>query len=442
MTIKTDYLIFGGGLSGVVAAYTLAKNGINAILLERDDRLGGANRSYRDGAGRVFDSGHHALDYNRSMEASELFEKVLDGAFRRIPLRRGIVVGGEVFDYGAPIAEWPESLQPLLTDTADVDRIEGEVTRDKIAACFGERFQSFIYETVLPSYPTLMQAIAEGGSESDQMRLIYPWFFPFVPKGDVTRDGESKAFHDSMRGPGALQEILYPTTGGFESFPLSIARKAEEMGCRIMIGERNLEIDFASDGCTLRKVGTSIGDIVADHYLWCAPVPVALRIFGQSLPMKTPQDLHLGNFTFDREISETRTAAYNEILVGDINHAINRITFPGRLSGDNDRTMQVEFMTPATEEYAIDANDWRDRWENSLRSLGLIDDGIGIEEFSHHRENRGFVVAITYDDLMDQCRELYDATGTNLEVPYLALGPENINRLIPGVISYIEETAL
>ena len=38
--MTSDVLVIGGGPAGMFAAITAAKNGANAVLLERNDRLG------------------------------------------------------------------------------------------------------------------------------------------------------------------------------------------------------------------------------------------------------------------------------------------------------------------------------------------------------------------------------------------------------------------
>ena len=40
--MKYDLIVFGGGTSGVAAAYIASKYGINTLLVEKSDVLGGA----------------------------------------------------------------------------------------------------------------------------------------------------------------------------------------------------------------------------------------------------------------------------------------------------------------------------------------------------------------------------------------------------------------
>ncbi len=437
MVAKTKVIIFGGGLSGLVAAHTLSRGGVEHTLIEKSPRLGGGNRCYRDSKGRIFDSGYHALDYNRSECATDFFIDALRGEYHRFTLQRGIAVGGEVFGYALPPEEWPQSLQPILGDVGERNDIENPVTRDKLDRVYGKAFTDFVYDRVLGSYPTLLRALEEGGDLPEQMRLIYPWFFPAIAKAGRSRSGESESYHDAMREKGG-QQVLYPKQGGFENFLLSLARDVEQGNGTILVGESEIDVVFEKTGNRIEKVATSKGELVADYYLWCAPVPLALRMLGEDIGLKSSQNLMLGNFSFENDIG----SKYHEILVGDSDHLINRISYPGKVSQSEDRTLQVEFLCPAGGEFDKTPEQWRSLWETSLKSLGLITDENVIEEFSFHCEMRGFVVAEKYDDLIDRCREIYTNLNTNLRIPFLSLGPENINRLVPGVISYLKNEVL
>ena len=58
--MHADYLVIGGGLSGLAAAIRLARYKDNVLLLEKHTRVGGLNSYYyRDK--RLFESGLHAI---------------------------------------------------------------------------------------------------------------------------------------------------------------------------------------------------------------------------------------------------------------------------------------------------------------------------------------------------------------------------------------------
>ncbi|TLD20532.1 hypothetical protein PspLS_08801 [Pyricularia sp. CBS 133598] len=56
-TIETDVVVVGGGLSGLTSAYELHKAGINTVVLEARDALGGKSRSKDLGGGKIIELG-------------------------------------------------------------------------------------------------------------------------------------------------------------------------------------------------------------------------------------------------------------------------------------------------------------------------------------------------------------------------------------------------
>jgi hypothetical protein len=85
----------------------------------------------------------------------------------------------------------------------------------------------------------------------------------------------------------------------------------------------------------------------------------------------------LGSFVLDQP---ARTP-YHEILVGDPNHRINRISFPARFRESNDPLVQVEFAHPLAEDPGFDEEAWRASWLASLIELGILEPDRRVEAF-------------------------------------------------------------
>ena len=54
---EKSVIIFGGGLSGLVAANICSQYGIKSLLVENTNLLGGGNKSLKDKEGNIFDYG-------------------------------------------------------------------------------------------------------------------------------------------------------------------------------------------------------------------------------------------------------------------------------------------------------------------------------------------------------------------------------------------------
>ena len=57
---RTSVVVIGGGITGLAAAYTLARKSIDFLLLEKEPRLGGTIRTERE-AGFLLDTGPDAF---------------------------------------------------------------------------------------------------------------------------------------------------------------------------------------------------------------------------------------------------------------------------------------------------------------------------------------------------------------------------------------------
>ena len=119
MTTDTvDAVVVGGSLRGLVTAWLLQSLGYRAVLVERSERLGGADSSFVTPGGARFDHGLHVLDAHRSPLATRLFQHVVEGRVHRQVLRRGLVLRGHV------VRDLPRSMLDTLVEVNDSDRAQ------------------------------------------------------------------------------------------------------------------------------------------------------------------------------------------------------------------------------------------------------------------------------------------------------------------------------
>lgn len=425
MAERFDAVIIGGGLSGLVAAGVLSRLGLDTLVLERSSEAGGGSQSMRDPEGNIFDGGYHALDYGRSEITTRYFQRVLAGKVRRMTLSRGLVLGNSLFPYNASVEEWPSGLKALFEDAPGEDALGGTPDKEAIAAVYGRRFADYVFDEILASYPSKAWALAHGGRPEEHVDYVYPWFFPRARRVSP-REGETYGYHDRMREE--KQDILYPTEGGFGAFIAAVEKDVDRRHCRILVNQKDSRPRFKAGTFRVEAVEAGGLEYVANHYFWCAPLPPLLKSFGIGFETGPPQKLVLGNFAFREEVPSD----YHEILVGSRAHLINRIGFPRLLSGERNDLLQVEYYYPDGE-FPSDPAYWEKSWSKSLRTLGLFG-ASGAKSFQFKAELRGVVASKRYQTLSDETAVRFSKVETDLVVPFYNLGPENINRLVPGVL--------
>lgn len=429
-----DVVIFGAGLSGLVTAYTLSSFGIKCCLLEKNDMIGGGNTSFKNDLGDIFDSGYHALDESRSMITSNLFKKAVPDYISH-QLRRGVILDNNIIEYNSDLSSWPSSLQEKFK-LASVDDISGDITEEKLSKVYGSDFIDFCNTNVFQSYPSEVRSQKEGRSLLRMYDQIYPWFFPKLSKTDSGLS-ESENYHNKMRS--TSQSVIYPNHSGFFGFIQGLFDLIDKEYCDVFLGCKDIDI-ILDDNFQCTGVHAAGESFYSNHYFWCAPFFGLASLYNIPFPKGVPQKLALGSFRVDYELSDR----FHEILVGDNQHLINRISFPGLLSNIENNLIQVEFIFPS-DEYDDDIIFWKKHWIDSLIKLEIFKNR-DVLDFNFNIQNKGMVTADPLDEISDKFKNKISDVAGNIFTPFLNAGPENINRLVPSVIkntiSYITKEGI
>lgn len=424
-------VIIGGGLSGLVSANICSHLGIDTIVLEKSNSLGGGNKSFINKQGQIFDYGYHALDENRSLITTNFFKKVLRNQFHKIKLNRGIVLKNNLFRYNEDFQNWPMDFQKFFKIGNLDDNIKNDLSRKKISKIYGIKFTDFAFDEITNSYPTIKWSLEHGGKIENFIGLVYPWFFPKKFK-TVTRDNEWNSFHDKKR-ISQNHFVLYPKNNGFQGFTDAIIKDIDKKYCTIKKNIKNLEININSTNNNISNIKVGNQLISGDVYFWCtSPVLLAKKLNIDSKIVKSGkiQKIIFGNFVFEKKLS----VPYHEILVGSLEHKINRISFPGRIAKNTNNLIQVEFSFPENQ-FKYDENFWKNSWMKSLEILGIVKKNNHLNDFTFISEKRGFVSKHSLAFLTKSLRnDIMKNIGGNIAFPSFNLGPENINRVIPEVI--------
>jgi protoporphyrinogen oxidase len=225
--------------------------------------------------------------------------------------------------------------------------------------------------------------------------------------------------------------ILYPKRNGFGEFINGIQRKINKKRCKIIKNAKNIKFIFDSKN-NLKKIIIKNKEYNAKKYFWCTSPIILLKCMKKDeikINKKINQTLLIGNCTFSNPIQ----IDLHEILVGSIEHKINRISFPGNIQQRENLQIQIEFLITKDD---IDTSEtqWMKLWLSSLEKIGIITSKNKICEFELKKEEKGFATTEKYETIRKEYEKKFEKIlkNSNVTLPYLNLGPENLNRVIPG----------
>lgn len=402
-------------------------------MLERGNDLGGKLTSFEVG-GYIFDHGYHTLDHNRSRFATKFFETTLDGKIRKILLKRGIVVRGKLISYNAPLDEWPEEISGNFEKRDFVDNIAGLADRAQAREIYGSFMADLAFDEILPSYRTLDYLRNEGYPEGEISDLIYPWYFPRAEKPTRRTETEWNSFHDKIRQAGR-HEVLYPAEGGFGTFMKKLVEKIDTDFVTLKTGVQNSVPDFDIETRRFESIEVDGETYTADQYFWCAPIFPLIARLGFEIVKGTQIEYVLGHFVFNRAVD----VDYHELLIGDPDFPVNRISFPGLIAGTENCQIQTEVSFPEGElKYSDDQ--WKEKYLDCFHKLGLVGSDHCIKHFKLDHSCWGKLVPLRNQiPIFETYKKALEVPGTNICYPFIAIGPENMNRMIPGATRKVYE---
>lgn len=431
---RCDAIVIGGNTAGLIVAYMLGQYGFETRLLEKSPVLGGTDRSFLNRNGRRFDFGLHVLDYMRSEFTTKLYERAVDGAVHKVPRRRGIVLRDHVIPYNAPAEEWPDELRRLLKPGPLVDELgTAPPTRENLTPFYGKAFVDFVFDEVLRSYPAECRHLEFGVEEAALMSGVYPWFFPRARRGRAELN-ESRAYQDRVRERNE-EYLLYPDEGGFGAFAEGFRRKVEALGATVETDVADLELDVEPETKVVRSVLAHGQRWYAPRVYWCAPPEPLCRVLSMPAPDTRPDRFVLGSFELDTRV----TCDHTELIVAAVEHLANRISFPGKFTGERDDLVQVEFAFPRGSELAERGEGfWMESWIESLKTLGIVPRGAQVVDFDLKS------VPLLYNSYGVEGEPMPDVTfelpeGSNLRPVLPTIRNANINARVPQYLRFLAD---
>lgn len=358
-------LIVGGGLTGLVAGEQLARKGEAAVVLEREQEVGGACRSI-ECEGFTFDYTGHLLHVARQETEAYLTEL---GIWDRLAVherRAAVVIGGRTTPY--PVQINTNGLAPeirrdcllgFVRAWADKEADEPADFREWVLNRFGEGLGEHFF---FPYNSKLYRAQPE--------ELSLDWVGRYVPKPkleDVV-DGAFGLYRDPV---GYNAVFRYPRRGGIRLLPDLVAERTPglELGrevTRVHLGERWAELADGERKPWRRMISTislpALIDCLVDD------VPEDIRAARASLRWVRCLNLALG-------VEGEAPSPEHWLYFPDPELPFYRIGFPsnhGALAPPGHHTVSIELsLDPGRG----DVDELAARAEDAVVAAGLLDRG-------------------------------------------------------------------
>ena len=220
----------------------------------------------------------------------------------------------------------------------------------------------------------------------------------------------------------------YPKEGGFGGFAEAFAKSLEGTTVELLRNAKDSEIEFEPGTHRINRVKAMGRTFEAPRYLWSGSWLGLMKAL--DIPWQNPATdrVVLGSFVFDGPLN----SEFDELLVGDPSHVLNRVYLPARFRNADEPYLQIEFSFPVNEERPLEPEHWRDAWMGSLRRLGLVQDQA-ITEFDF----KTFVMH--FNAYGAEGQPLQDAdpsvlVDSNIHAVVPSLANLNLNRYVPRVV--------
>jgi len=239
---KNDVIVIGSGISGLLSALALSREGKKVVILEKESHIGGVCRSY-DVDGYRVDTGPHAITRLENGPLKELIDRYFNITPQFIPFGKYYVrIGGEVKPFPWSINAWLTFGLIPMTDRLLLMRA---LFNALYLANAGKDFSNITLSEVLPDKVSMTT------------RRFLDWLCYFmvgtsIEHAPISRFVDNKTHHPrSIPYVGKIYDLFmtegatdqgYPK-GGLQSIVNSIIASFPKDHVEIKTNERVLKID-------------------------------------------------------------------------------------------------------------------------------------------------------------------------------------------------------
>jgi len=412
-----NILIVGAGITGLISAYELLKQGHNVTIIEKEADIGGLSRSFRYG-NMVFDIGPHRFFSNKEFINSYI-KQTLTGDFINISRLSAVFFEGKYY-------KWPLnffSVFKMSFKNIAVIIFDLLFLKTKQAANYQEYVENKYGKTL---YKIFFKGYTEKFFNIDAKHIHAMWAQESINRVLIVKKtgnilGLIKYFLKSNFI--SEKKFIYPKTGGIQMFSQNLKDKITALGGKFELNSDIQEVKITDNFISSVKTGKTLYE--SDIILWTAPLTTLCGLLNISTKLKY-RDLIIFNYIVKKNDTKDAVNNYQWCYFGDKNITLNRTSKPMLFSKNNvtpDRdSVCVEVSCSKNDSFWNTPDVLKDKITSELIQFNVISSANDvIDIFAEKIENVYPVYTLDFDkdltfvkDRLSQIKNLYLAGRSGL----------------------------
>ncbi|MFQ5790152.1 MAG: FAD-dependent oxidoreductase [Acidobacteriota bacterium] len=305
MSNETDFVIVGAGVAGLTFAHAVLKEGQRAIVVERNDHVGGLARSFRYGD-FIYDVGPKRF-HTDDKEVLDFLLEILGEDYIVVHRSSSVHLFGRYFPW--PLDHRALFRLPLavtFSSALDLLRRKGPADERSFTEYTRSRYGDTLYRLFFKPYTEKFLQIPCEDVHVD-------WAKTGINRAVIDKRVKSESLLDLVRNVllprPVVTKFLYPSYGGFGTFCDKLAEKVQSLDGEVSLKNtvtaihsragRVEEVELA-DGCRWRL----------SHLIWSGNLISLARLLGQDPPGVRYLSTVLYNIEVDADVLQHQQWIY------------------------------------------------------------------------------------------------------------------------------------